>query len=85
MPVMVPALTIARASVETPDPVTLPRVRLLIRGGVATATDPTGRAVWTAHLAAARRVATDRWELDLVDDGGTANVRVLPCDCRGAR
>lgn len=84
MPVMVPALTIARARVETPDPVTLPRVRLLIRGGVAHASDPTGREVWTAHLASARRTSTDTWELELVE-GGTASVRVLPCDCRGSR
>lgn len=79
---MVPALTIARAVVTTPDPVTLRRVRLLVRGGVATATATGGKTVWTAHLAAARRVSNDVWELDLVE-GGTATVNVMPCDCRG--
>lgn len=78
----IPAMTIARARVVTPDPVELHRVRLLVRGGIATATDTTGRQVWAAHLAAARKTSTDSWELDLVD-GGTATVRVLPCDCRG--
>lgn len=80
---MVPALTIARARITTPDPVTLPRVRLLVRGGIAQATDTTGNAVWTAHLAGAQRVNATTWRLELVDGGGFAEVVVLPCDCRG--
>lgn len=79
---MVPALTIARAELVTPDPVTFRRVRVLVRGGVARATDASGAVVWTAHLSSASRTGSDTWELSLVE-GDTATVRVLPCDCRG--
>lgn len=79
---MLASLTMASATVTTPDPATLSKVRILIRGGVARATDRTGNLVWTAHLADMRKTAQNTWELDLVD-GGTATVRSMGCGCHG--
>lgn len=79
---MLASLTMASATVTTPDPATFSRARLLIRGGVARVTDRTGNLVWTAHLSDMRKTARNTWELDLVD-GGTVTAVSQGCGCHG--
>lgn len=72
----------ANAKLVTPDtdPVTFDRVRILVRGGIATVTNARGATLWTAHLAAVRKVGHASFEFDLTG-GGTARVTRYTCNC----